>query len=128
MKTRPPSSKPSNKPDGPNNDTSKPDKPNGPIGDNKDTKKNKDGSDVKRDKDGNVDNNANGNKDGSGIDVNSPRPDDKHPDLQYAYDEKKRMQQEGKMAELTAKQALSASLAEIKQWAAEAEKTGADIG
>ena len=114
MKTRPPSGSSSNKPD-----TSKPDKPNGPIGDNKDTKKNDDGTDVKRDKNGNIDNDANGKKDGSGIDVDAPRP--QGADLAYAYDEKKRLQQEGKMAEMTAKQALNASLAEIKQWAKDHE-------
>lgn len=101
-----------------------PDKQHGPTGDTKDAKKNKDGKDVQRDKNGNIDNNKNGKSDGSGIDINSTRPTD--PALASVYDEKKQLAAQGKMDEMTAKQALTASLAEIRQWAKDAEPN--DIG
>ena len=96
----------------------------GPKGNTKKETKNADGSDIKRDAKGNVDNNKNGHSDGSGIDINSTRPDKDHPELQAAYDEKKQLARDRKMDALTAKQALDASLAEIKQWAAAAAETG----
>lgn len=88
--------------------------------------KNKDGSPVQRDSNGNVDNNKNGKADGSGIDISSTRPTD--PQLAAAYDDKKQALQDQKMAGLTAKQELEASLQQIKDWTKTGEDTGTDIG
>ena len=99
----------------------------GPKGNLKNETHNADGSPIQRDKHGNVDNNKNGKADGSGIDVNSPAPDKDHPELLNAYNEKKQMARDKKMDALTAKQALDASLAEIKQWAAAAGETGKEF-